>query len=162
MGAHLIPPQSIKIKKKMQELMAWYHEHRYVLEVPVLAAQMHYKFICIHPLIDGNGRVTRLLMNLILLANAYPPAIILKIDRKKYYRVLNEANKGNEEFFEDFIVRSIERSLIIYLNSIKPDLSDREGFINLKKASKFCDYSQEYLSLLTRKGRLSAIKLNIE
>ncbi|MDC7222179.1 MAG: Fic family protein, partial [Spirochaetales bacterium] len=64
--------------------------------------------------------------------------------------------------FENFIGRSIERSLIIYLNSVKPDLSEKAGFINLKEATKYCDYSQEYLSLLARKGKLSAIKINKE
>ncbi len=81
---------------------------------------------------------------------------------EKYYRVLNDANKGNEESFENFIGRSIERSLIIYLNSVKPDLSEKEGLISLKEATKYCNYSQEYLSLLARKGKLSAIKINKE
>ncbi len=159
-GAFLIPPQSIKINNKMEELIAWYYENKYKFEIPILAAQIHYRFVCIHPFIDGNGRVARLIMNLILMSNGYPPAIILKVDRKKYYRVLNDANQGNEENFENFIGRSIERSLIIYINSIKPDLSEKEGLINLKEATKYCDYSQEYLSLLARKGRLSAIKIN--
>jgi len=161
-GAFMIPPQSIKVKNKMEELMNWYYENKYLIPIPELAAQMHYKFVCIHPFIDGNGRVSRLLMNLILMSNGYPPAIILNVDRRKYYRVLNDANKGNEESFENFIGRSIERSLIIYLNSIKPDLSEKEGLINLKEATKYCNYSQEYLSLLARKGKLSAIKINKE
>ena len=161
-GAFMIPPQAIKVKNKMEELMNWYYENKYLIPIPELAAKMHYKFVCIHPFIDGNGRVSRLLMNLILMSNGYPPAIILNVDRRKYYRVLNDANKGNEEAFENFIGRSIERSLIIYLNSIKPDLSEKEGLISLKEATKYCNYSQEYLSLLARKGKLSAIKINKE
>ena len=161
-GARLIPPQAIKVKNKMADLMAWYYENRYVLPIAILAAKFHYRFVCVHPFIDGNGRVARLLMNLILMANGFPPAIILKVDRKKYYRVLNEANTGNEESFENFIGKSIERTLIIYLNSIQPNTSEKQGFINLKEATQYCDYSQEYLSLLARKGKLSAIKLNKE
>ena len=161
-GARLIPPQAIKVKPKMEELITWYYENRYSMPIAVLAAQFHYKFVCIHPFIDGNGRVARLLMNLILMANGYPPAVILKVDRKKYYRVLNEANTGNEESFEDFIGKSVERTLIIYLNSIQPNTDEKQGFINLKEASQYCDYSQEYLSLLARQGKLSAIKLNKE
>ena len=161
-GARLIPPQAVKVKNQLNELLSWYYENRHTLSPAVLAAKFHYKFVCIHPFIDGNGRVARLLMNLVLMANGYPPAIILKVDRKRYYRVLNEANTGNDEPFEDFIGRSIERTLIIYLNSIRPNTSEKQGFINLKEASKHCDYSQEYLSLLARKGKLSAIKLNKE
>jgi Fic family protein len=161
-GARLIPPQAIKVKNQMSDLLSWYYKNKHTLPPAVLAAQFHYKFVCIHPFIDGNGRVARLLMNLILMAKDYPPVIILKVDRKRYYRVLNEANAGNDEPFEDFIGRSIERTLIIYLNSIRPNTSEKQGFISLKKASKYCDYSQEYLSLLARKGKLSAIKLNKE
>jgi Fic family protein len=159
-GASIIPPQSIKIEREMNNLINWYYENKFILPVPELASKMHYKFVCIHPFIDGNGRVSRLLMNLILMMNGYPPAIILHVDRKKYYRILNEADNGNDSSFDNFIGRSIERSLIIYLNSIKPNLSEKAGFISLKEATNYCDYSQEYLSLLARKGKLSAIKMN--
>lgn len=161
-GATVIPPQAIKIEREMKKLLTWYYENKFSIPIPVLAAQMHYRFVCIHPFIDGNGRVSRLLMNLILMANGFPPAVILHVDRKKYYRILSEADHGNDTSFENFIGRSIERSLIIYLNSLKPDLSEKAGFINLKEATKYCDYSQEYLSLLARKGKLSAIKINKE
>jgi len=161
-GARMIPPQAVKIDRLMNELMTWYYENMTVLSIPELSAQFHYKFVCIHPFIDGNGRVARLLMNLILMKNGYPPTVILKVDRKKYYRVLNEGNLGNLIPFIDFIGRAIERSLIIYLNSIIPNTNEKQGFINLKEASKYCDYSQEYLSLLARKGKLSAIKINKE
>ena len=161
-GARLIPPQAIKVKNQMNELLAWYYENKHTLPAALLAARFHYKFVCIHPFIDGNGRVARLIMNLLLMANGYPPAVILRVDRKKYYHVLNEANTGNEEPFENFIGKSIERTLIIYLNSIQPNTNEKQGFISLKEAAHYCDYSQEYLSLLARKGKLSAIKLNKE
>ncbi|MDC7247858.1 MAG: Fic family protein [Sphaerochaetaceae bacterium] len=161
-GARIIPPQAIKVKALMSELFTWYYANLHTLPIPVLAAQFHYKFVCIHPFIDGNGRVARLLMNLILMKHGFPPTVILKVDRKKYYRVLNEANIGKEESFENFIGRAIERSLIIYLNSIKPNTSEKQGLINLREASEYCDYSQEYLSLLARKGKISAVKLNKE
>ena len=161
-GARLVPPQAIKVKIQMNNLLTWYYENKHTLPPAILAANFHYRFVRVHPFIDGNGRVARLLMNLILMANGYPPATILKVDRKKYYRVLNEANAGNEEPFENFIGRSIERTLIIYLNSIRPNTNEKQGFISLKEASTYCDYSQEYLSLLARKGKLSAIKLNKE
>ena len=161
-GARLVPPQAIKVKNQMNNLLTWYYENKNTLPPAILASNFHYRFVRVHPFIDGNGRVARLLMNLILMAHGYPPAILLKVDRKKYYRVLNEANAGNEEPFENFIGRSIERTLIIYLNSIRPNTNEKQGFISLKEATTYCDYSQEYLSLLARKGKLSAIKLNKE
>lgn len=45
------------------------------------AALAHYKLVDIHPFTDGNGRTSRLLMNLILIRAGYPPVIILKEHR---------------------------------------------------------------------------------
>ena len=100
------------------------------------------------------------LMNLYLMGHGYPPAIILKVDRKRYYRVLNEANLGKRDGLDDFIGRAIERSLILYLNSIEPDVSEDRCFITLKEATRYCDYSQDYFSLLARKGKLEAVKID--
>ena len=158
-GARHIPPQSVKIPKLMTEFIEWYQNNEYELSIPQMAVELHYRFVMIHPFIDGNGRIAKLIMNLFLMRNGYPPAIILKVDRKRYYRVLNQGNMGNLEPFNDFVGRAIERSLILYLNSIKPDLSEDQMFISLKEATEYCDYSQEYLSLLARKGRLAAVKI---
>ena len=159
-GANHLPPQSIKIPRLMEEFINWYYENDKKISVAEMAAELHYRLVMIHPFIDGNGRVARLLMNLYLMRNGYPPGIILKVDRKKYYRVLNEANLGRKENYENFIGRAIERSLILYLNSIEPDQDEEKMFISLKEATKYCEYSQEYLSLLARKGILAAVKIN--
>lgn len=160
LGARHIPPQSLKVPRLMSEFIAWFHKNEYTLSPPELAAEIHYRLVMIHPFIDGNGRVARLLMNLILMKQGYPPAIILKVDRKRYYRVLNEANLGTPAPYADFIGRAIERSLILYLNSIEPDQKEDRMFISLKEAATYCDYSQEYLSLLARKGRIAAVKMD--
>lgn len=159
-GANHLPPQSIKIPKLMKEFIEWYYENERIISISEMASELHYKLVMIHPFIDGNGRVARLLMNLYLMRNAYPPGIILKVDRKRYYRVLNEANLGRKDNYENFIGRAIERSLILYLNSVEPDQKQEKMFINLKEATRYCEYSQEYLSLLARKGNLSAVKIN--
>jgi Fic family protein len=160
LGAVHIPPNAAKIPRLIDEFLDWYYSNRYTMPIPELAAYAHYNLVCIHPFIDGNGRTSRLIMNLILMQNGYPPAVILNMDRKKYYRVLKQADLDKPQEFVDFIGRSIERSLIIYLNSIKPDNNDNEhqGYISLKEATKYCNYSLEYLSLLARKGKLPAIK----
>jgi Fic family protein len=153
LGAAHIPPNPIKIPALMKEFMAEYHENKKTIPVPELAAWLHYRFVCIHPFIDGNGRTSRLLMNLALMQNGYPAAIILNVDRKKYYEALRRADLDKPNDFFNFIGRAIERSLMIYLNSIQP-----QDHITLKEAAKYCDYSMEYLSLLARKGELPAVK----
>ncbi|MDR0683841.1 MAG: Fic family protein [Spirochaetaceae bacterium] len=162
LGAIHLPPSAVKIPKLMAEFMEWYYENKTKLSVVELAAWIHYKLVYIHPFIDGNGRASRLLMNLILLQHGYPPAVILNIDRKRYYKFLKEADRERYINFFNFIGRSVERSLLIYLNALKSknDTEDRYGYISLQEASKLCDYGIEYLSYLAKTGRLSAIKIN--
>lgn len=160
-GASHLPPSAVKVHNLIEELIEWYYQNYKSITIPEVAAWFHYKLVYIHPFIDGNGRTARLFMNLILMQAGYPPAVILHLDRKKYYRVLRQADNGNPSEFLDFVGRSIERSLIIYLNSIKSDSTkDKQGYITLREATNYCNYSLEYLSLLARTGKLSAIKLN--
>ena len=160
-GAVHIPPQAVKVPRLMAELLAWHHENSRKIPTPELAAWVHYKFVNIHPFTDGNGRTARLLMNLILMRSGYPPAVILTVDRKKYYRVLKDADKDHFEAFLAFIGRSIDRSLSIYLNAMKGTGKDseRHGYMPLSEATKYCDYGIEYLSYLARTGRLGAVKI---
>jgi Fic family protein len=165
-GAVHLPPSAIKIPRLMIEFLEWYYENKTKMSIVELAAWIHYKIVYIHPFIDGNGRTARLLMNLILLQNGYPPAVILNIDRKKYYRVLKEADKEKYSNYLDFIGRSVERSLLIYLNTFKSqkaslahDTDDKYGYISLRQASELCEYSIEYLSYLSRTGQLKSIKI---
>ncbi|MDR3337244.1 MAG: Fic family protein [Treponema sp.] len=161
LGAIHLPPSAVKIPKLMSEFIGWYYKNKTKLSIVELAAWVHYQLVYIHPFIDGNGRTSRLLMNLILLRHGYPPAVILNIDRKKYYRVLKEADSGKYTNYFNFIGRSVERSLLIYLNALKSknDTGDRYGYISLQEAAKLCDYGIEYLSYLARTGRLSAVKI---
>jgi len=160
-GAIHIPPSAVKINKLINEFFEWYYENKKKLSVAELAAWVHYRIVHIHPFIDGNGRTARLLMNLILIQNGYPPAVILNVDRQKYYRALKEADKEKYGGFLNFIGRSIERSLLIYLNALKSknDKKDKYGYISLQEASKLCDYGIEYLSFLARTGKLQAVKI---
>jgi hypothetical protein len=64
----------------MSDLVAWYRGHEKTLHPIDLAAQFHYRFILIHPFLDGNGRTARLLTNLILLAHDYPLGVIIRAD----------------------------------------------------------------------------------
>jgi Fic family protein len=161
LGAAHIPPSSVKIPKLMDEFFQWYYQNEKKMSITELAIWAHYKLVHIHPFIDGNGRTARLLMNMILLQHAYPPSVILKVDRKKYYHVLKEADRERYNNYFNFMARSIERSLLIYLNAVKSKNDEEEnyGYIRLSDAAKLCNYGIEYLSYLARTGRLAAVKL---
>lgn len=155
-GANAIPPNSIKVAGLIKELVADVNTNPDKLDHIELASNFHHRFVWIHPFFDGNGRTARLLMNLLLLKFGYPPAIILKNDRKKYYRALNLANGGNYQAFILLIAQAVERSLDLYLESC--GAFGREEYLPLSVLAKKLPYSQEYLSLLARQGKIDAHK----
>ena len=82
------------VKTDMDLLLNWFNEKKNKLHPIVLAAIFHHKFEKIHPFMDGNGRTGRLLFNFILLKSGYPPAIILKKNRKAYLQSLRIADNS--------------------------------------------------------------------
>lgn len=94
-GSKHIPVRAYKIKPEMAQLITWLQQNKKNHHVVELAALLHYKFVSIHPFWDGNGRTARLIMNVLLMKAGYPLSIILKTDRKKYYRVLERADNGD-------------------------------------------------------------------
>ncbi|MCL4497308.1 MAG: Fic family protein [Deltaproteobacteria bacterium] len=99
----------------------------------ILAAQIHQGFVFIHPFIDGNGRTARLLMNLTLLRNGYPPACIYFHERKNYYAALESANFGDTKGFEYVIAEAVKNSMEDYLSFVK--IKEKPG-IRIEKAVK--------------------------
>lgn len=78
-----------------------------VLAFPEQLASLHCRFEQIHPFLDGNGRVGRLVLNLILVRLGYPPAIIYKRDRERYLRALQRADDGEPGTLGVLIARAI-------------------------------------------------------
>lgn len=107
-------PEPLKIAELMDSFMNWLHT---TTDHPIIvAAQAHLDLVTIHPFVDGNGRTSRLLMNLLLIQAGYPPAIILPEERITYCNALREAQENNnrEPFFA-LIIDSVSKSLDIYL-----------------------------------------------
>jgi Fic family protein len=152
-GSAKTPPDCSKVTKLMDELtkkIAQYKRH------PVeVAAILHHRFVEIHPFIDGNGRVSRLLTNLYLIAQGYPPMVLKIKDRGKYYKFLKAADAGNIGLFANFIAKAVDESITIYL-SIFGGINE---LLPLKELAENTPYSQEYLSLRARQGVLDAVKI---
>lgn len=155
-GANFLPPNARKVSQLLDDLLEVIVENSAGFDAISLATLFHHRFVWIHPFFDGNGRTVRLAMNLILMKAGYPPAIILKNDRKKYYSALNQANKGRYNKLFLLMAQAVERSLNIYLGLI-PDTDD---YIPISEVVKESDvpYGQEYVSLLARKGKIDAYK----
>jgi Fic family protein len=116
-GSMVVLPNPLKVPKLIDDFMNWLNTAR---EHPVtIAALAHYKFVSIHPFVDGNGRTARLLMNLILMQHGYPPAIITPKDRLKYLKSLEKAQLGGAiEDYLQLIYDAEKRSLSIYLKAL--------------------------------------------
>ena len=80
----------------LEDLVSWYVKNKFKIKPLVLAAIMHNQFEHIHPFQDGNGRVGRLLLNLILLKRKYPPINIKLEDRIYYYKSLQKYSKNKD------------------------------------------------------------------
>ena len=102
---------------KMADLVAWYRRQKDKgdLHPLVLAATFHYEFVAIHPFDDGNGRMARLLLNLILMQAGYPPLVVRLEQKGEYLLALEKADADND--LEPFI-RLIGQALLDSLKLI--------------------------------------------
>ena len=91
----------------MEILCGWINENIINRHPLIVASIAHYNMVRIHPFDDGNGRVARLLMNMILLKKSYPVAIIKNENRRKYLTALDRADKDNIVSFFKLIAGSL-------------------------------------------------------
>lgn len=157
-GSDHTPPEAIKVPKMMQELIRWIKNNQNKLHPIELASIVHHRVVSIHPFFDGNGRTARIIMNLFLMQTGYPLVIVLKNDRKKYYSVLDKADKGDYGSLVRFIAQSVERSLNVYLQIVTPKSHKKEIFLTLAEIAPSTPFSTKYLNLLIRQGKLEAFK----
>lgn len=94
LGAFHEPPEPMVVPELMEKLFAEFDNKKiHPLES---AALFHLKFEGIHPFVDGNGRTGRLIMNLFLMQNGYPPINIKFTDRKAYYDCFDRYYKDGD------------------------------------------------------------------
>lgn len=156
-GANFVAPNASKVSELLDELIVFVVENPLNLNIIEMATVFHHKLVYIHPFFDGNGRTVRLAMNLILMRQGFPPAIILKNDRKKYYDALNQANKGNYQKLILLMCQALERTLNIYLSVLPSYDFDYQSISDIVEEPDI-PYGQEYVSLLARQGKIDAHK----
>jgi len=153
-GSYKTSPNSVRLRNgeineyaspeetpaKMDDLMNWYKENEPIMPAPQLAAEFHYRFVCIHPFDDGNGRVARLLMNYILLKKQYPPVIIKSEDKENYLTALQKADLGYIVNIIEYIEKQLVWSLNITLKAAKgesiEETADIDKEIDILKRDK--------------------------
>ena len=108
----------------MQDLVddyraGWPHVEAGGVDAVAFAADIHHRFAAVHPFDDGNGRMARLLMNLVLMRAGYPPAVIRQENRPAYYGALAEADAGSLDALVRFVGGELEATLDLYLRTLR-------------------------------------------
>lgn len=157
-GSDHAPPDMSEVSVLMRDLITWIKQNQKKLHTVELAAMIHHKIVHIHPFADGNGRTARLAMNLLLMKEGYPLVTILKNDRRKYYRVLAQADKGIYLPLVLFVAQAVERALNIYFKVLLPNKKEDTQYVPLSTVANETPYSVKYLNLLARYGKIEAHK----
>lgn len=97
-GSKFIPPFPAKIYPLLREFFSWYNRSNNKLNPVELAALVHLKLVTIHPFADGNGRISRLVMNFVLNKHCYPMLNIPYEGRNSYYNALERSQTKKDEF----------------------------------------------------------------
>jgi Fic family protein len=122
-GSKHTPPQPYLIEPQMEQFIGNYQAMKANGEHPVLvAAFLHDELVKIHPFIDGNGRTSRLLMNLYLLSNDYTITTLKGDDEAKraYYVALEQSHvEGNREAFYLLAANAVKQSMARYISIVE-------------------------------------------
>jgi Fic family protein/DNA-binding Xre family transcriptional regulator len=112
-GSSHLPPEPFLLNRMMEEVFEYYQKNKNLLHPIILAAEMHEQIVRIHPFIDGNGRTTRLIMNLILLQNGFPIANIKGdlTSRLAYYKALENAPGDQKASFYELVADTVKTAL---------------------------------------------------
>jgi hypothetical protein len=140
----------------MEAWVTWLDDEGQQYEPVTRATVAHHGFLAVHPFLDGNGRTARLLLNLMLLRDSYPPVLLLQEWRLDYLEALAQADRGRYNPLLNILGRVVESGLDLYLDACAA--TPEEEWLPLAELATGTAHSSEYLALLIRKGRLAGTK----
>ena len=115
-GSKFMPPSPVEVNSMLLNFINWYNKNREKMHPVELAALAHLKFVTIHPFADGNGRISRLIMNFILNKRDYPMLDILYEGRNSYYNALERSQiKKEGRAFLQWLVKKYIKEYKKYL-----------------------------------------------
>ncbi len=158
-GSTVVMPNPRKVPALMEAFQGWLNSKQEIHPV-AFAGEAHYRLLSIHPFVDGNGRSARLLMNLLLMSEGYPPAIIRKRDRLAYISAFEKAQLGGpQEDYLQLMAKAVDRSLDIYLNAARGDSPqddlDEDAFLKIGELAKAVGRSVSTIRYWTHEGLLT-------
>lgn len=114
-GVQWFPPKPQEVHQRMDSLVKWYSKNKGKVHPLILSAYFHTEFEKIHPYVDGNGRVGRLLMNFILHKEGYPMINILSKTKHKYYSALESAQvRSNLRPFVKLLLDLLKKEMLMF------------------------------------------------
>jgi Fic family protein len=156
-----VPPPAYELNTLIDEMLIYINNNPDHLNPNELAFKLHLWFVSIHPFDDGNGRVSRLLTGLIQLRHHFPPIIIKREHRKRYWSVLsntrNTQNKAGLKEYYNFMAEEYVATLTEYVTTARQAGPD-DDLIALAEAAKKHKIDPEYLGLLARTSVIKAMK----
>ncbi|HST04199.1 MAG TPA: Fic family protein [Chloroflexia bacterium] len=160
-GARMTPPTASQVERLIAKWLEWVGGPGMDYPTIVRAAVAHHDFEAIHPFFDGNGRTGRLLLNLMLMRDGWPPALLLRSWRVRYLSALDSAGDGRFNPLLNLIGRSVEGGLDIYLDACAAAVYEPEPGEEYKPLAELSGpngYTASYLGWLVRQGRVEAVK----
>ena len=133
-----------------------------ITELYKISFDAHFNLVTIHPWADGNGRMARLVMNMLQFEFGLIPTIIHKEYKEEYIKALVATREeDNLDIFRSFMTKMMEENLTAEIETYLKSIDDtEENIIKLSKVSKKNSNSREkIISLLREDGRLSAVAL---
>ncbi len=155
-GSKHVPPPAYEVPRLMEELIRTINDNPDEYSTVELAVVVLHRLVHVHPFYDGNGRVARLLCNLVLMKKKYFPIIILKSDRAKYLSCLERADREDYVSLVNFVAQYVMKHLDMVLRAIEEKPSERK--LSLNQGAKLASVSPDYLRLLANKGFIPAMK----
>lgn len=95
------------VKKELQQLFRWFLENKKKEYAPILALEFHHRFERIHPFVDGNGRIGRLLFNAFLLQQGYMPTIFFSENHRAYSDAISKARTGRKKKLARYFISQV-------------------------------------------------------
>ena len=114
-GSRYTPPSPVELPPLLDDFFGWYGRSKRKVHPVELAALVHLRFVTIHPFGDGNGRISRLMMNFVLRRTGYPMFNIESKDRKAYYNALERTQLTEDsQVFEQWLFRRYKKEFAHY------------------------------------------------
>lgn len=158
-NAVFVPPPPHRVMECMGKLELFIHDHTIALPVLIKAALVHVQFETIHPFLDGNGRLGRLLITLMLCDSGILKAPLLylslffKVHRQEYYRLLNEVRSTGDweawlTYFMEAVTLTSRQAVSTARQIIRQISHDRQ---TIKQTGRSAETTMAVFDCFTRK-----------